>query len=300
MSDRGYESDAVAIDATKSSVQACSLLRDAREAQGLHIAALAVALKVPVKKLESLEAGRFEELPDMVFVRSLALSVCRALRIDPSSVMASLPEPHANPFKVSEVGLNTTFNDSTRASQLGLRAQISSPIGLAVLFLIVVIAVILAWPKSPQLENGSSLSRVLSDAEKPVTATEVQNVQSSLLLESAPSIANVGVAPPAIAQSGLQAAVDNPIISPQKDAETQQQSILELRAHGETWVDVTDATGQPRLRKLMHGGEEVFVTGQLPLSVTIGRVDMATVSVRGKPLDLALLARDNVARFEVK
>jgi hypothetical protein len=31
-----------------------ALLREAREAQGLHVAALAVAMKVPVKKLEAL------------------------------------------------------------------------------------------------------------------------------------------------------------------------------------------------------------------------------------------------------
>lgn len=33
-----------------------ALLRQARESTGLHIAALAVAMKVPVKKLEALEA----------------------------------------------------------------------------------------------------------------------------------------------------------------------------------------------------------------------------------------------------
>jgi cytoskeleton protein RodZ len=52
------------------SVTAGALLRDAREAAGLHIAALAVALKVPVAKLEALEADNFSALPDMVFVRA--------------------------------------------------------------------------------------------------------------------------------------------------------------------------------------------------------------------------------------
>ncbi|WP_457306933.1 helix-turn-helix domain-containing protein, partial [Polaromonas sp. P5_E6] len=35
-----------------------TLLREAREAAGIHIAALAVSLKVPVKKLEALELDR--------------------------------------------------------------------------------------------------------------------------------------------------------------------------------------------------------------------------------------------------
>jgi cytoskeletal protein RodZ len=59
------------------------MLRDARHAAGIHIEALAVALKVPVSKLEALEADNYQVLPDAVFVRALASSVCRSLKIDP-------------------------------------------------------------------------------------------------------------------------------------------------------------------------------------------------------------------------
>ena len=46
-------------------------------AQGLHIAALAAAIKVAPRKLELLEADRFDELPDATFTRALAQTVCR-------------------------------------------------------------------------------------------------------------------------------------------------------------------------------------------------------------------------------
>ena len=51
----------------ESANQPCAgaLLRQAREASGLHIAALAVLLKVPVKKLEALESDRLDLLPDI-------------------------------------------------------------------------------------------------------------------------------------------------------------------------------------------------------------------------------------------
>ena len=71
-----------AFAAVEPDLTAGMLIRRAREASGLHIAALAVSLKVPVKKLEALEANRFELLPDAVFVRALAGSVCRTLKID--------------------------------------------------------------------------------------------------------------------------------------------------------------------------------------------------------------------------
>ena len=76
---------------TPPAPSAGALLRQAREASGLHIAALAVSLKVPVKRLEALEADRFDLLPSAVFSRALASSVCRALKIDSAAVLAQLP-----------------------------------------------------------------------------------------------------------------------------------------------------------------------------------------------------------------
>ena len=46
------------------------MLRAARQQQGLHIAALAAAIKVTPAKLEALEAGRIEALPDATFARA--------------------------------------------------------------------------------------------------------------------------------------------------------------------------------------------------------------------------------------
>ena len=54
-------------EASPLAMSAGSLLRQAREAAGLSIATLAVLLKVPVKKLEALEADHFDLLPDAVF-----------------------------------------------------------------------------------------------------------------------------------------------------------------------------------------------------------------------------------------
>ena len=68
-----------------------ALLKNARQASGLHIAALAVTLKVPVKKLEALESDRLDLLADAVFVRALAASVCRTLKVDATPILALLP-----------------------------------------------------------------------------------------------------------------------------------------------------------------------------------------------------------------
>jgi cytoskeleton protein RodZ len=41
-------------------------------------------------------------------------------------------------------------------------------------------------------------------------------------------------------------------------------------------------------------------SGNLPLSVVLGRADAVQVQVRGQAFDVKALAKDNVARFEVK
>ena len=74
-------------------LSAGALLRLAREQQGMHIAMLAAQIKVPVKKVQALEADQFEEFASAVFVRSLAASVCRTLKVDAAPVLALLPQP---------------------------------------------------------------------------------------------------------------------------------------------------------------------------------------------------------------
>jgi cytoskeleton protein RodZ len=91
-------------------ISAGEVLRQAREASGKSIQALAHQLRVPVKKLEALEAGRYEELPDMAFVRALSQSLCRTLNLDSVALMALMPkssQPSLNHEKLS--GINDPF-----------------------------------------------------------------------------------------------------------------------------------------------------------------------------------------------
>jgi len=87
-----------------------ALLREARQKKGLHIAALAVMLKVPQAKLEALEADRWQDLPDMTFVRALAKTVCRALKLDAEAVLRLLPAGKDPELNVSR-GLNQPYRD---------------------------------------------------------------------------------------------------------------------------------------------------------------------------------------------
>ena len=313
MSDEAVQGEAPAATLTQSSERAGAMLREARETQGLHLGVLAVGLKVPVKKLEALEAGRLDELPDLAFARSLALTVCRSLKIDSAPVMASLPEPQASPFKANETSLNATFKDAGGGARRGVFTQVSTPIGLAVLALFVAIAVILTWPEmqSPFADatapsNTSELAVAADQQETFVPALTADTVELSGGVPVLPAPVLPAPRPPAEqtpVNSSIEAASQVEVASDgsaEGSAVSAEPAVLELSGRGDSWVEVLDATGLAKLRKILTDGEVVQVAGQLPLSVIVGRADVVSVSVRGKPLDLTPLVRENVARFEVK
>ena len=104
------------------------LLREARQAQGLHIAALAAPIKVAPRKLELLEADRFDELPDATFTRALAQTVCRSLKVDAAPILALLPPPSGHRLEQVGEGLNTPFRERPgRASFQRDWASVASP-----------------------------------------------------------------------------------------------------------------------------------------------------------------------------
>lgn len=278
------------------------MLRAAREAQGLRIEMLAVSLKVPVKKLEALEADRLDLLPDTVFVRALASSMCRALKIDVAPVLAALPQSHAPKMKSDAAGLNTTFEDGSGGYGRALRSYLSQPLGITIVVLLVGIFVVIFLPVTTSekntalvvIEDKSDAVPVAPDAVDVNPASDV----SSLSRVSSASLAlgdTSQMQSPVLGAQPIVAASQAPSLTASKDA-----GVLALHALGSSWVEVVDAKGIVQLRKTLTKDEVITVSGALPLAVVLGRADLVLVTVRGQPLNAVSLANDNVARFEVK
>ena len=280
-----------------------TLLRQAREAAGLHIGALSVSLKVPVKKLEALEADRLELLPDAVFARALASSVCRTLKIDPAPVLSRLPDQ-----VMPRLQLESSTTD--RASLHPPRALWRAP-GLARLPRPVVVVAGLLLMGAVALFFLPSLTSVPApggaDAPASVEASPpaaASPVPAAALVNPVPAGAGAPAALPALGSTPTtMAALSTPAASLPAPAPVPIANVAALvlfKAKGASWVEVTDASGTTQLRKILNPGEAVPVAGVLPLAVVVGRADAVDVQVRGQPFDLAALARDNVARFQVK
>lgn len=112
--------------AAQQPVSAGMLLRQAREQQHMSVQALASALKVPVYKLQALEEDRWDLLTDSVFTRSLALSICRLLRIPSEPVLAGLPKHEAAKLASNPEGINAPFKEKTLRSLMSPASEPSS------------------------------------------------------------------------------------------------------------------------------------------------------------------------------
>jgi cytoskeleton protein RodZ len=273
-----------------------AMLRTAREAQGLHIAALAVSLKVPVKKLEALEADRFDLLPDVVFVRALTLSVCRTLKLDPKTVMSALPQRQSPQMKTDLDGLNTTFQAPGPFSGFSWR-QALSPVGLSIAALLIVIVAIAFWPTHFAESDSAAAPVVPTDT---VEQGAVPMPRQPTGMQESASVPE----PVKLADSPILSAMPDPVLSAASEPMqvvpgSTSDAVLVLQAKGASWVEVTDTAGTMLLRKVTSAGEVLPIAAKLPLFVVLGRADMVSVLVRGKPMDVSSLSKNNVARFEV-
>lgn len=288
-------------------VSAGSLIRQAREAAGLHIAALAVALKVPVKKLEALEADRLDLLPDAVFMRALAASVCRTLKIDTAQVLALLPQTGKPNLGQQSAPINAPFRSPGDGPGPSLLAQISRPAVLAGLLLVLGALVLIFLPAIQQsgiASQPATPSPAVADTPAApsgalpgvaMAKTETLEMGKPAVTDSAAqSAAPAGMAPAAPVQAPPLSAAVALTVSPAT------AGIIVFKAKGASWVEVTDARGTVVLRRTLAAGEEAGASGVLPLAAVVGRVDATQVEVRGKAFDLVSVSKDNVARFEVK
>jgi len=301
-----------------------TLLRRAREAAGMHVAALAVSLKVPVRKLEALERDQYDELPDAVFARALASSICRTLKVDPHPVLARLPQTAAPRLAQTRDSINAPFRVPGEATGSSWRDQLRRPVVVTVVALLIGALVIIFMPDLQPRGSGTAVAPKAEAAGAQMAAPVVLQPSPEATQVAGTVAASTSVAPGApvgpvggssaaetTAAAPVPAQAGSPASAPpgapvdvnstaNAAAVPDAAGVLVFRANGPSWIQVTDAKGVVALRRQLEAGETTGVTGALPLAVTVGSAGATSVQVRGKAFDLAPVTRDNVARFEVK
>lgn len=309
-----------------------AMLREARERQGMHIAMLAAMMKVTPRKLEALESDRYEELPDLAFVRALAQSVCRTLKVDPEPVLAKLPML-AKPAGLEHAaqGLNTPFRE--RGAGHGDPEKLKflkKPVFWATALVLGAAAAVAFAPRS-WLPLGGRLPFGGGAASSPTGITSEPVRVNTAPAPIAPGVVSEPVASPAapvvaVAPQGVlppkapdligppRPEADPPVLtetvhaappvgapSATVDAQPAVGGALVVRAKAEAWVEVVDGRGRPLIGRTLQAGETVGIDGDVPFRVRLGNVGGTDLQFRGSAVDLARRAAgNNTARFELK
>lgn len=294
--------DAKVIDGGSLGATAGAMLKAAREKRGLHIAALAAAIKVPQRKLEALESDRYEELLDLTFTRALAQSICRTLKIDAQPVLERLPQvPGAAP-KLQHVsnGLNAPFRERPGRDEPADWSWLGRPVVWGTL-LVLLAAGVLAFAPSRFLDRLKGALPLApgasSPASSPVSVLPPAGAASNVV-EVVPTSPVVGGAVTSTSL-GVPAAVETPAVTAPAATVPAGAGLLGLKATGETWVEVQDARGQTLLSRKVAAGESLGLNGDVPLRVTIGNATNTQLTFRGQLVDLKANTEGNVARLQL-
>ena len=303
-----------------------AILRQAREAARMQLPTMAAMLKVPQHKLEALEADQYEAFPDHVFMRALAMGMCRNLHIDAEPVLALLPRTALKSLSNAGGGINETVKERSHFKSSGTpldsREGSSRKIIAGVLLLLAAAAAVYFVPLQQSAEGGSASQEAAQSGAQPPAAGVVVESGSVVTPSETPAegaaplpsaLAANETAPAAPATTAAPAASESPVapaapavaaaVAPEaatgSPSAATKGSVLEFKAVTQSWVKVKDASGKVVLEKTLAKDESVTAEGTLPLSAIVGNAKGTQVMVRGEPFDIST-TRDNVARFEVK
>ena len=264
------------------------MLRQLREAAGVDPALVASAMKVSLQKLDALENDRFDELPDLTFARGLASAICRAFGADPAPVLERMPLA-APGLRAQGKPINQPFRQPGDSPAPMLKSSFSKPLVIAIGVLLLAAAALWLLPTLPIQLTAPAQESTSADGE----------VQEPAAPAAEPT-------PPAEMPAGAASAEQTAPAAPQASASaaepaaTSDGDLLVFTANAETWLTVRDAQGKQLINRTLTSGETVKLTGELPLSATVGRKDAVSVKVRGEPFDIKALSKTTVARFQVK
>lgn len=287
------------------------MLREARQAQGLHIAALAASIKVSQRKVEMLESDRLSELPDATFARALAQTICRSLKIDPAPVLAALPQATGYRLEAVDGGINAPFRDRPgRHDPSDMSSWVSPAVWAPALIAVAALAVFLMptqWVSNVKdLIAGEPASTTVESVPTTAVAPDAFPVNPPVADAPLPATAFAASAaasePTGVASmtETVHAAPDSVAVLETAASAAVVPGPLQLKAAQQTWIEVVDGRSQVLMSRMLQPGEAVVLDGAMPLKLKVGNAAGTEVAFRGQVVDLAAVTRDNVARFELK
>lgn len=286
------------------------ILRGGREARGLTVANVAQMLKLGVRQVEAMEAGRFDLLPGPAFVRGFLRNYARLLGLDAEPLVAAVD---AGPASAARVELSPLSNADGVMPVSGERRMSSTPVVLVAfgLLLVVLVGWYFDWFRTPGLpanELALPASPEIGPQNEPLfpppsSAEDVgePGLPAQVAVEPVePPTADAGAAPRDESAAAQPAPIPATSAEPAVQASATGGSVIELRFAGESWFEIRDASGNVVATGTGSAGQVRSVRGTAPLALVIGNAAQVRVSHNGQAVDLVPHTRVSVARLTLQ
>ena len=283
-------------------------LRESREAARMSREEVAHHLHLDAQIINSLEEDNYEKLPSPIYICGYLRSYARLLKLPETEIVAAYTK--GQEINASLIPENINIMPGKKRPNTGL-------LKLVIPFLLlVVIAVAAIW----MAEEADITSRNTGDGETvplvidtpvqqestPITAPVEDNTPLTLNGTQEEGVANQAeseLVPPSadeieqkIAEQESSGSAPNVVAETGTSA---TQGDLHLVFHEDSWVEVTDSQGTRFAYRLEKAGAELFVDGQAPYKILLGKASGVDVYYKGEKFNHEPFHRDEIAYFRI-
>lgn len=288
------EPDSVSDDPRAGRVRAGGMLREAREAAGKSASELATQLKVSIDKIQALESGDWDRLPDPAFARALLRAAAKALKADAHAIVGALPPLHPLPAAES-------LDAAPVRKPMPVMRQGSAYRKLwwlAVGVIVMAALLIFFLPTRDDLSHWLPPLVLNQQASPPVPMTHA-SMPEPVRAESAAASAVMPMQPALPAASAAAITASAPAAQASQAA-GEAAPTLDLQASAESWIQVASHQGKILFAGIVPAGgsQSVPLTQHdLPIQLVVGNAAHTQVRFEGQQVSMTVPPNSNVARL---
>jgi cytoskeleton protein RodZ len=274
------------------------ILRYEREQKGLTIEQASGQSRIKPSVLTAIETGETGEIPS-VYLRGYIRNYARFLGVDPADLDA-----HMEHVKGAEPGVRTVFTVSSNRGNTEKWLKASSYLAASALI------ATLAWQFTHEAVRFSQGDSQLTTATAVTTGNgELASQETgpdarppnTHLNASIASVEILGKRGELTGDSAAEQAWAAISGAPETGANdgTRPHS-LSISTSADTWVEISDATGDQLELDLIRAGSSREYRGQAPFEVMIGRASAVVLNMDGNTVELGPHTRGNVVRMTLQ
>ncbi len=285
-----------------------SQLRKARESRQLSQMDVAEQLYLEESTVSALEKDDYAALPESIFVKGYIRNYSRLVGLNPEALI-KLYENSEGQHSLPVLKSVCKTKDKVSEQHVLPRWQILS---LGALGLVLLLSVYFfnsselteKTVTTEVLEKGVDIA--LSDDEETTLLEEViQSSEAPEIQQSKESTVNHGSNVKVEALEAVETIEAAPVVSHTESAKevTHEEPLvkghatMKLNFIRDSWVEISDATGQRLYFDLAKDGDELNLSGVAPFDVLLGYAIGVTIQYNGEPFDLMPYIRGKMARF---